>query len=163
MHTVRRNAQGFISTHVESVSALPMLQRCHIVHMTVPARCTVSPLGQEYLAVVFSPRPGRSARMWQALVITQDADVLAFRRRAARSGGPRCYGSSPIDMFLVSIIGRIGLHPSRSLLGCLLQAYFFIHSNQSTKQVEVRKVWLGGKCRAQKADCRKSYFLLLFH
>lgn len=39
MNATRRTALGFLGTRVESVSALPMLQRCHIVHMTVPARC----------------------------------------------------------------------------------------------------------------------------
>jgi hypothetical protein len=39
MNATRRTALGFISTRVESVSALPMLQRCHTVHATFPARC----------------------------------------------------------------------------------------------------------------------------
>ncbi len=39
MCAFRRIAPGHLDMRVESVSALPMLQRCHIVHMTVPARC----------------------------------------------------------------------------------------------------------------------------
>jgi|GEM_PF-6121443 len=32
-------ALGFTCTRMENVSALPMLQRCHIVQTTFPARC----------------------------------------------------------------------------------------------------------------------------
>src|ERR1051326_8326706 len=61
-------SNGFPGTRVESVSALPMLQRCHILHMTIPARCICLTFGT-----------GGSGRC---------VAPLRWRKRAFRCGKP---------------------------------------------------------------------------
>jgi CheY-like chemotaxis protein len=82
-------SSSFVGRRVESVSALPMLQRCHIVHMTVPARCICLTFGTGVSGrcVDLTSLAKASVQMWQALVVTTDRDVLALLREHLEAPG----------------------------------------------------------------------------
>ncbi len=66
-----------------------MLQRCHIVHMTVPARCICLTFGTGVSGrcVDLTSLAKASVQMWQALVVTTDRDVLALLREHLEAPG----------------------------------------------------------------------------
>ena len=89
MNATCRNALNFVGRRVESVSAQPMLQRCHIVHMTLLARCICLTFGTGVSGrcVDLTSLVKASVQMWQALVVTTDNDVLALLREHLEAPG----------------------------------------------------------------------------
>jgi len=86
MPAIRRSAWGFLGTCVESVSALPMLQRCHIMHLTVPARCICLTFGTDASGRCVVSRLLRKRALSK---VSSHASLLLAVNRTTLAGSPR--------------------------------------------------------------------------